>query len=51
MAELECCPSDEIAIDYLETLIENAIPAIQDQGVTVGESEGNSMEQFNNEQE
>jgi hypothetical protein len=34
-----------------ETLIENAIPAIQDQGVTVGESEGNSMERFNNEQE
>ena len=34
-----------------ETLIENAIPAIQDQGVTVGESEGNSMEKFNNEEE
>lgn len=30
-----------------ETLIENAIPAIQDQGVTVGESEGNSMAEFN----
>jgi len=29
-----------------ETLIENAIPAIQDQGVTVGESEGNSMEDY-----
>jgi hypothetical protein len=29
-----------------ETLIENAIPEIQRQGVTVGESEGNSMEDF-----
>jgi hypothetical protein len=34
-----------------ETLIENAIPEIQRQGVTVGESEGNSMERFNNEDE
>jgi hypothetical protein len=34
-----------------ETLIENAIPEIQRQGVTVGESEGNSMKKFNNEDE